>query len=162
MRVFSHGVRIVGCAIAVLGLAAIASAQSVTKGEVLGRIVDQKGEALPGVTVTLISKTKMAPIVAVTGSDGQYRITNIQPGDYTLTTALSGFGGTSIGVTVRVGSSLKIDLRMAPSDRFQSEITVLGQAPPIETMTSQVNKYISHNEIQNLPLQNRNFLDVLN
>ena len=162
MRVLIQRSGILLCALAVFGTAAIASAQSVTRGEVLGRIVDQHGNALPGVTVTLTSKATVTPILTTTGSDGQYRITNIQPGEYTLTSELSGLATSSIGVTVRVGSSTKIDLTMRPSDQFKGEITVLGQAPTIESVTSQVNKYISHTEIQNLPLQNRNFLDVLN
>ena len=56
-----------------------ASAQQ-TESRIVGRVLDQSGAALPGVTVTVTSKDTGAERTDVSGSDGTYTITNLGPG----------------------------------------------------------------------------------
>ena len=82
-----HSVALVVGALALIGFASTAHAQSIA-----GTVRDESGAVLPGVTVeaaspALIEKTR----TAVTDSSGQYRIVSLSPGLYTVTFSLPGF-----------------------------------------------------------------------
>ena len=67
----------------------IVSAQ--TTGTIEGRITEQSGAALPGVTVELAGPRLQGARVAVTDTDGGYRFLSLVPGDYVVTATLAGF-----------------------------------------------------------------------
>ncbi len=146
----------------VLAISTTALAQYTTSGAVFGKVAGPDGRPLPGVTVTLKSPQLANPLVATTDANGSYRFGDIVPGTYTLSADLSGFVASGMEqVIVRVGSALRLDIEMAQAKGVKEQVAVTAAAPQIETVKSQVNKYISFREIQNLPLQNRQFLDVL-
>lgn len=148
---------------AMIGLlcAMTAGAQSITTGEVLGRVVDETGAPIEGAIVTVRSEAVARSVFDRSDSSGRYRIANLHPGNFKVAATAEKYVGPTVSVNVRVGSSMKVDLQMVSVGAFSSELTVTASAPPVESVTSQVNKYVSLDEIQNLPLQNRQFLDVL-
>jgi outer membrane receptor protein involved in Fe transport len=79
--------------LALLAFASPGSAQS-TAGTVTGRVTDETGGMLPGVTVELRGEA-MEPLVAVTGSDGTYTFENVPPGTYQLTLTLINFASAT-------------------------------------------------------------------
>src|SRR5262245_57822773 len=61
-------------------------------GAIIGVISDSSGAVLPGVTVTATGPALQVPsIVSVTDAKGEYRLTPLPPGVYTVTFELSGF-----------------------------------------------------------------------
>ncbi len=76
------------CALLALSMTATAMAQSQT-GNVYGDVMDDKGQPLPGVTVTLSGGG--APVVQVTDAQGNFRFVGVYPGTYRLEGALDGF-----------------------------------------------------------------------
>src|SRR5262249_14553860 len=58
-------------------------------GGIFGKVVDEQGGVLPGVSV--IVKGPGAPVTVYTDARGEFRVTNIDAGNYTLTVALQGF-----------------------------------------------------------------------
>ena len=76
--------------LAALLVAAPLAAQSLT-GTVAGTVTDEQGGALPGVTVTLTGKTGAK--TATTQNNGGYRFVALDPGTYSVQTALTGFSG---------------------------------------------------------------------
>jgi outer membrane receptor for ferrienterochelin and colicin len=148
--------------IVALAIATTAFAQHTTTGAVFGKVTEPDGKTLPGVTVTLKSPLLVSPLVTASDNNGGYRFGDIVPGAYTLSADLSGFVPIQMEqVTVRVGSTLRVDIQMGLAGTVREQVMVTAAAPQVESVKSQINKYISFNEVQNLPLQNRNFLDVL-
>src|SRR5215510_15420457 len=78
---------LVAMALAVTGLA---SAQE-RFGNITGKVVDQSGATLPGVTVTITNNATQRTTVEVTQADGTYTATTLEPGRYTIKFELSGF-----------------------------------------------------------------------
>ncbi|HEY4240948.1 MAG TPA: TonB-dependent receptor [Kofleriaceae bacterium] len=64
---------------------AIGLAQSPTTGAVTGRVTDEKGHAVPNVTIWATSPMTSEPAAAVSDDEGNYKITELVPGDYTVT-----------------------------------------------------------------------------
>src|SRR5271156_4728054 len=58
--------------------------QSVTAGSVTGTVTDQSKGDISGATVVLTQSGTNAAQTAVTGSDGRYVFTNVEPADYTI------------------------------------------------------------------------------
>src|SRR2546422_10611414 len=77
----------------VIGLApGTVSGQSAQSASLVGRVTDESGGAMPGVTVTVKSPALQVPqVTAVSGGDGDYRLLELPPGAYTLTFAPAGF-----------------------------------------------------------------------
>jgi len=146
--------------VVVLGAAPLL-AQSITTGTIFGVVTDQSNHPVENVEIKLTTTSSIKSVTTHTDQRGRYSLPNVRPDRYTLTASLQGLSAEPLHVVVRVGSTNKIDIQMTPSTHVSEKTTVTGRAPVLESTTSQVNKYVSFKEIQNLPLENRQFLDVL-
>lgn len=108
------------------------TAAQVGDGSLRGTVADEQGGALPGVTITATSPALIAPRVAVTESDGSYRLVNLPPGAYALTAELSGFAlFRREGILLRAAANFQVDIVMALGTVAET-ITVTGDSPMLE------------------------------
>lgn len=101
-------------------------------GSLRGTVRDEQGGAIPGVTITATSTALIAPAVAVSESDGTYRLVNLPPGTYTVQAELPGF--TTFrreGVLLRAAANFQVDVTMGLGT-VQETITVTGDSPMLE------------------------------
>ena len=147
--------------LAVLLLVAAPAAGQGPTGQVLGHVTDSEGAAVSGATVILQSQEIEDPLVVTTDADGFYNATNVRPATYQVSVEATGYAGAPASLAVRVGSIQRVNFELAATEEVSEEITVVSERPQIESVDSRVNKYITFEEIQSLPLQNRSFLDVL-
>ena len=102
--------------VSALGIAAAAAQTGQTFGELVGKITDDQGGALPGVTVTLSGPAVMGSPTAVSGATGIYRFPGVNTGTYTLKMDLAGFAPllrTGIVAPVRQPGTLDAALKLA-------------------------------------------------
>jgi hypothetical protein len=120
----------VWAAVVLLGVACSASGQSpASGGGVGGRLVDESGGALPGVTVS-IACPGSGIIATVTGGDGEYLVSGLPAGSCSVAFELSGFEKlTREAVLVAAGSLATVDGRLGLA-KLSETVTVVGQAPP--------------------------------
>jgi len=103
-------------ALALVLLASGVQAQSLSSGTIGGVAKDESGAVLPGVTVEAASPALIEKVrTAVTDGSGQYSVTNLPPGNYTVTFSVSGFNTVrreavevSAGFTVNLNAELKV------------------------------------------------------
>jgi hypothetical protein len=129
------------------------SAQSATNTSAIeGRVIDESGAALPGVTVSISSPALQAPqLDSATDDGGRYRFTALPRGIYTLTFTLSGFQKiTRTDVDVNAGFVATVDIRMAVG-QIEESITVTGQSPVIDVRTTTVTSNIKKDVLETLP-----------
>jgi len=81
-----------------------------TESRILGRLTDDSGGALPGVTVTVTSRETGAVRTAVSEDDGSFAVTNLGPGTYTVAAELSGFAPQTRDVTLGLAQVETLDL----------------------------------------------------
>src|SRR5262245_47461037 len=87
MRLRSIGVLLLG-----LMLVSFTAATAQERfGALTGKVTDPQDAAIPGVTITVTNKTSGVVHTAVTGSDGVYRIVDLEPGRYQVVAEISGF-----------------------------------------------------------------------
>ena len=134
---------------------AVAFAQEAT---VTGTITDSTGGVLPGVTITAVHEATGNMFVAVTDERGSFRLA-VRTGVHRLTAELSGFATVTRSIDLLVNQQAVITLQLSPST-VQENVTVTGEAPLIETTSSQVGGNIDPRQMQDLPINGRNWLDL--
>jgi len=143
-------------ALALLLLVAIAvpaAAQSLT-GVITGTVKDEQGGALPGVTVTLESKTGTK--TTTTDASGSYRFVALDPGTYSVQTQMSGFSAQRRdNVVVNVGKDAPVDFSLKVGGLTES-LSVVGEAPVVDTTSSATNNQLSQDLLFNMPIRQGN------
>jgi iron complex outermembrane receptor protein len=118
-------------ALVVLCLPVVAFAQASTAA-VSGRVSDQTGGALPGASVTLVSKgAGGAPRSTTTDSNGNFRLDGLAKGAYEVSASLSGFNPRSQPVTLSEGEDHKLEITLSTGG-LREEVVVTATRTPQE------------------------------
>src|SRR5688500_2073419 len=111
----------------VLFAAISAPAQTSGDASIKGVVVDQNGGAIPGVTVTVTRNgDAVAPAVVVTGMQGEFVVTDLVPGAYSIEATLDGFQALKRDVKLVTGQSLEVSFAIAPA--FGETVEVVAEA----------------------------------
>lgn len=133
-----------------------------SKGEISGIVVDQEDVGLPGVTVTLVGERLfLKSLSTVTNERGLFRFLNLIPGDYSVEISLSGFDTLRLtSLQVSVGKATPVTAKLMAA-KLNQEVTIVAQAPLIETKTTQISTNYSREMVQNVPTS-RDIKDLIN
>ncbi len=143
-----------------LNVAAPAEAQeSINHASVSGRVVDTQGGAVPGANVTARQLETGVTATALTDSDGRFRFPYLRVGSYALTVNQAGFAPSTRRLALLVGSAFEIPFVLA-LEGVTAAVTVSADAPVLESARSQIATTVAQAEVQSLPLNGRNFLDI--
>jgi len=144
-----QGLLILGCLAAALLLTVPALAQNPT-GTLFGRVTDDSGAALPGVTVMATSAALQGDRTTVTGGNGDYKLVFLPPGEYTISYTLDGFKTSNRDVRIAAATQTPSNVQLELGT-ITEEITVsAGQAAISETSTGAAN--ITAEELDDLPI----------
>ena len=141
-------------------LAAPAAAQ--ITGTVRGTVTDVQGAILPGATVTIAGPNlHRSDVVDTTTPDGRYQVVGIPAGTYTVTVTMPGFATKTLpDVRVGLNEAVLLDVQMR-LQTLEETVTVTGATPVVEVKNSSLAQEITTEKIENLPLNGRQFLDLI-
>jgi len=118
---------------------------------ITGRVADNSGAVLPGVTVTASSPSMLGTQTAVTNDQGAYRFPAVPPGTYTLSYELPGFNTLRReGIELRLGFTANINVELQVAS-LQETVTVTGESPVIDTSATRVQQNFKLEELQSIP-----------
>ncbi|MDQ6705557.1 MAG: carboxypeptidase-like regulatory domain-containing protein, partial [Acidobacteriota bacterium] len=122
------------------------------RGSLDGTVTDTSGAAIPGATVRAIHIETNVESTSTTTDSGIYRMPYLPLGSYRITASKAGFK-TAIAnnVTLRVAQTLSVDLKLEVGN-ISEQVTVSGEAPPLETGSSEIGRYISKAEFDTWPI----------
>lgn len=130
-------------------------------GSLNGRVLDQGGAVIPGASITATNESTGVSRNTVSNADGLYSFPALQPGSYDLKVETSGFAPSERkGVTLVTGSAVTVDFSMGVAATTQ-QVEVTGEVPLVETTKSEVSSSLRLEEVQNLPMLNRNFTGLV-
>jgi hypothetical protein len=133
-------------------------AQNVTSATLSGIVEDENGAHVPGATLTAINVETNQQRTTDSDREGHFKFPYLAVGNYKLTVAESGFRTQSREITLTVGQALYLVVRLDVNSVAES-VTV-SDVSQIETTRTQVTQTIRPAEIQQLPLNGRNYLDL--
>src|SRR5262245_8730195 len=134
-----------------------ASAQDVL---VIGAVTDESKAVLPGATVTAVDIDTGRQFSGITDEKGEYRLANMQAGTYRFQAELSGFASVVIAraeLLVAQHATIPFTLKLA---QLTETVTVTGESPLIDTHSSQIAGNVDRRQMEELPLQGRNWMEL--
>jgi Carboxypeptidase regulatory-like domain len=151
------GVR-VALAVCLLAGAGAAGAQEIT-GNITGTVTDQTAAVLPGVTVSVKNAGTSLTKDVVTNDKGTYTASYLPPGRYDVTFSLSGFQ-TSVAHNVNLHVNDRVDVSRVLATGGLTETVEVSAAAEMVQPTPQVQSLMGDTQVQELPLNNRNFMQL--
>ena len=149
------------CLLFALAWARPAAAQRTT-GEIVGKIVDESGGVLPGVTVTLRGEGVPGEPTTVSTETGAFRFPLLPPGKYQLEYTLEGFATLKQeALAIAVGQTMDITTTMKVSTLNES-VTVTGDAPVVNVVTAEVSTSYNREYVENAPVRRFSYFDLIN
>src|SRR5580700_1586998 len=155
-----QGVRLV-CLIAFIAFIAVrANAQGLT-GTIEGKIHDQSGGVMAGVTVTLASPQLIGgPKIVVSTQEGGFHFTVLPPGEYDVTFEGQGFQKVERkGIALLPDQTVTLDQQMSPATVNQT-VTVTGAAPVVDVRNTEIATTVGTEVSQDTPVSRR-FTDLV-
>jgi hypothetical protein len=145
MRPLRGTLLVVGCLVLVPTLAR-------AQATLTGTVRDPSGAVLPGVTVEAASPVLIERVrTVVTDGTGQYRLTELPPGAYSMTFTLSGFSVVKReGVAVSGSGVIPINVELRVG-ALSETITVTGETPIVDTQSTRRQSVLSSEIINTLP-----------
>ncbi len=122
------------------------------RGTISGSVKDPSGGAIAGVKITATETNTGTKLHTVSDTAGEYPAPYLQPGDYEISADMQGFKkALRQGVAVAADSHIVIDIKLEVGDASQT-VSVTAAAPLLNTENASAGSSITHEEVQDLPL----------
>ena len=119
----------------------------------MGKVTDESGGAMPGVTITVKSPQLQVPqINAVTGADGDYRMLELPRGTYSISFELSGFQTqlrTDVNLTVGLAGKVDVVMKIGA---LEETVQVSGQSPVVDTVNVTGQTTLVQDQLRTIPM----------
>src|SRR5947207_2682693 len=132
----------------ILGSTICYSQEAPTTGKVEGVVTGKEGENIDSAKIIINNRANKQSVATTTNSAGVYESAQLPPGDYSVRVDTKGFESPVVRVNVQAGVSAKADIRVLPS-----VVEVNTERPTVEGA-------LRAEQIENLPFNGRNFLDL--
>jgi len=132
---------------------------TVATGNVQGTLTDPSGAVVEGAKITITNKDTGQALHFTTSSAGAYNSGALVPGNYSVRAEASGFKTVEEGVIVKVGvvSGINFKLQLGAANTV---VEVAEQSVAVNTEQASVQGVLNREQIENLPVNGRNFLDL--
>jgi hypothetical protein len=159
----SNGMRVFGIVFylcLVLALAVPLFPQT-TMGRILGSVSDQSGAGVAGATVVITDVQRGTTRTLGTDDSGNYVAPELQPGIYKVRAEAKGFKTVErVNIAVEVAQDLRVDISL-PAGQVSETVIVTDEVPLVNSTSSTLGGTLSNKEINDLPLNGRNYENLL-
>jgi hypothetical protein len=139
--------------------AAAAAQQSIDSASLTGRVLDPSGGAIPGATLQIRLTDRNQRREERSDARGRFTFLYLPPGAYELIAEAPGFSRLTVAITLTGGQAIDLPLTLALPG-VDAAVEVTAAAPLVETRRTQAGETISPAEVDALPLNGRNYLDL--
>src|SRR6202522_1519016 len=135
------------------------SQATVNSGNIQGTVTDAQGGVVAGATVTISNKATGSVVTSSTSSAGTYSSGTLQPAVYNLRVEAPSFKVLETTVVVQVGQVSVYNARLEVGETSEV-VQVQGTEVQVNTQQATVQGVLNAQQIENLPINGRNFLDL--
>ncbi len=162
-RMNDGAMRSVACFLLVLGCGLWSAPRSAsqTTSTIAGTVRDKQGLAVAGAKVRAISAALAIDRSATSDADGQYQITALPPGNYEIRAEKDGFQSEAFkAIELTLNRTLTFDITLQVGSVSQT-VEVNSAIPLVDTTVSSTGSTITPRQIEDMPINGRNYLDLL-
>ena len=134
------------------------SQSTVSTGSIAGTVLDASGAPLPGAKITITGPTGQT-IRATTNDKGGYTAGGLVPGAYQVRVEAQGFKAALLPVEVKIDSAANGNVRLEKG-QDTTLVVVPAAEVPVNTESATVQGVLTSNQLENLPVNGRNFFDL--
>jgi len=136
-------------------------AQAGATGTILGTVTDPSGAVVPNAKISVTNTATKITFQTVTNSAGDFNAPALNPGTYTVSGEARGFQKVVISsFTLTVNQHARVDLTLKPGAVTET-VTTTAQAVSLDTDTAELSNLVSQQQVEDLPLNGRNFMQLL-
>ncbi len=136
-------------------------AQGGATGTILGVVMDSTGAVVANAEVVITNVATGVAKTTQTNSDGNYTVPFLTPGAYRVTVKASGFQTSTVErVDLAVAQQARVNIDMKPGEATTT-LEVSAASVALETDTAEISQLVTQKQVENLPLNGRNFLNLL-
>jgi hypothetical protein len=151
----------IALAVVLLAISGIAAVAQDTSATILGDVKDSTGAAVPKAQVTVTNTATNISVVVSTGDSGAYTVPQLIPGTYSVTIKMPGFSTASIpNLVVAAGDHRRADAALTVGATTET-VEITTAAPVLQTDTSSIGSNVTDKAVQDLPLNGRNFISLV-
>jgi hypothetical protein len=132
---------------------------TIDTGSIVGTVSDPTGAVIRGADVTITNVATGQVIGLTTNSSGSFTSGALVPGNYKTQVSAKGFSAVALRMTVLVGNTAALNVKLAVGQE-KTVIDVQGSAAQVNTEQPMVQGVLNEQQIENLPVNGRNFLDL--
>src|SRR6185312_8516992 len=148
-------------ALLLLTSVSISLAQAGATGTIIGTVTDASGATVANARVTIVNSATNVAKETATSSTGTYAVPFLIPGTYNVSVGSAGFSTQNVtGVTLSVGKEIAVNVQLKPGSVTES-VDVMSSAVVLDTASAATGTVISEAQVQDLPLNGRNFTQLL-
>ncbi len=133
--------------------------QALTTASLSGRVLDPTGAAVPHAIVRALQTSTSQAYAAKSDAQGRFRLPFLPVGQYTLNVQADGFATATRSLQLTVGSAFYLTLKLAMAGP-STDVQVIAEPPVLDANRSQIGETVQQTELQNLPFEGRNYLDL--
>jgi carboxypeptidase family protein/TonB-dependent receptor-like protein len=137
----------------------VAAQATINFASVGGQVTDPQGAVVPGAQVTARQTGTNVTAETTTDEEGRFRFPYLRVGPYEVVVHLQGFADATRVLTLTVGSAFDLPIALSIGT-VDEAVNVQGEIPVLEAARSQIAGTIAQEEVKNLPMSGRNFLDL--
>src|SRR5437016_4867758 len=149
----------VAAVISLLVLPSIFAQTTISTGSIQGTVTDPSGAVVNGAKVTITNRDTNQVITTKTNSAGAYISGALIPGNYMVKVEASGFKATQVPFVIQVSNTANGNVKLQVGQANET-IEVQGTEVQVNTEQPAVQGVLTANQIENLPVNGRNFLDL--
>ena len=132
--------------------------QGVTSATLGGRVEDTSGAAISGASIAITNTEKNQTRLSKSDEHGHYSFLYLPVGSYQLKVEHPGFSPATRSLVLSVGQAFDLPVRLTIAG--MSETATITSVPMVEAVRTQVAETVLPREVENLPLNGRNYLDL--
>ena len=132
---------------------------TISTGSIVGTVTDPQGAVVADAKVTITNKDTRQSISTATTSAGSYASGSLTPGNYSVRVEAKGFKSTEISVVVQVNTTTSTNAQLTIGESSQV-VEVQASEVGVNTEQATVQGVLTSEQIENLPINGRNFLDL--
>ena len=126
-----------------------------------GHVVDASGRSVPNASIVILSSSVGTTREAQTDARGEFLVQGLPPGFYEIKVSSPGFATQDIkGAELLVNQPLTPTITMTVG-AVNTEMTVSTETPALETVSSSTGTTITPRQIEDMPINGRNYLDLM-
>jgi hypothetical protein len=131
------------------------------QGRIVGTVSDQEGAVVQGAAVTLVNEGMQFSRAIVTNENGAYVAEAFPTGRITVTVQHPGFQKlVRSGIELTAADTITVDLKLQVGN-VQETVQVQAEASLVQTQNATVSSLINHQQVQEMPLNERSFTNLL-